>query len=160
MPPVPLPEAVVSLLRGFPEVDADEQAFPFVTVDEHGYPHSALLSRSELEPSARGQALLAVVAGARTRANLRRDGRAALIAVHGTVCHHVKLRLVRASDHGDLLGCVFEAVAHKPDSLGIPLRPLGFRTGPDIARRERWTQTAAILAELDRNHDRPPGPVG
>ncbi|WP_028922519.1 pyridoxamine 5'-phosphate oxidase family protein [Pseudonocardia acaciae] len=147
---LPLPDEVADLLRGFPGVDADadadEQAFPFVTVDEHGYPHSALLSRSELEPS--GAVLLAVVAGARTRANLRRDGRAALLAVHGTVCHHVKLRLLRSLDRDDLLGCVFEAVSHKPDSLGIPLRPLGFRTEPEIAERERWPRTAAILAEL------------
>ncbi|MBO0874766.1 MAG: pyridoxamine 5'-phosphate oxidase family protein [Pseudonocardia sp.] len=157
---MPLPEAVVSVLRGFPELDADEQAFPFVTVDEQGYPHSALLSRSELEPSTPGEALLAVVAGARTRANLRRDGRAALIVVDGTVCHHVKLRLVSARDHGDLLGCVFEAVEHKPDSLGIPLRPLGFRTESEIARRERWSQTAAILAELDRDHEHRSDPPG
>ena len=144
---VRLPAEVADLLRGRPGLGSAEQAFPFLTVDSCGYPHSALLSRTELEPAADGT-LLAAVGSPGTRANLLRDGRAGLIAVHGTVCSHLKLRLEQVREDGDLLGCVLAVDAHKPDSLDIELRPLGFSTGPELARREDWQRSARMLAAL------------
>lgn len=141
-----MPEDLHRLLRGFPEVGADEQAFPFLTVDESGFPHPALLSRAELEPGPSG--LFAVLAGPRTRSNLERDGRATLIAVHETTAHHVKLRLVRSMIVDDLLGCEFGVVHHKRDTLGIPLAPIAFRTTAEIAEQEHWESTAALLRRL------------
>ncbi|WP_406069340.1 hypothetical protein OG372_16250 [Streptomyces sp. NBC_01020] len=178
-----LPEEVAALLRGSPDADiraavahaGAEQAFPFLTVDGHGYPHSALLSRTELEPAPASGLLLAVVSGTRTRANLERDGRAGLIAVHGTVCSHLTLRLVGSrvisgepgdaydggagseSDGGtnggtgSVLGCTFAVESHTAASLDIPLSPLGFRADGHIARLariEQWERTATALATL------------
>jgi hypothetical protein len=145
-----VPEDVARLLRGTPPLDADEQAFPFLTVDENGYPHTALLSRAEIEPASGGRALLAVVAAPGTRANLERHPHAALLAVHGTVCHHLKLRMVRSLTVEHVLGCEFIAVQHKRDSLGIPLSPLGFRTTAHLAELEHWRLSAAVLARLQQ----------
>ena len=82
-----VPAGLARLLAGRPAIGAREQAFPFLTVDEGGFPHVALLSRAEVGVSPDGSEVLAVVAGRRTRANLERDRRAGLIAVGGTTAH-------------------------------------------------------------------------
>lgn len=141
-----LPDDLHRLLIGHPGIEADEQAFPFLTVDENGFPHPALLSRAELEPGPGG--LLAVIASRRTRSNLERDGRATLIAVHETTAHYVKLRLIRSIADDELVGCEFDVTQHKRDTLGIPLTPIGFRTTAEIAELEHWDRTAALLRQL------------
>ncbi|MGB8408122.1 MAG: hypothetical protein WCE30_29060 [Mycobacterium sp.] len=143
-----MPDEVAALLRGFPDVNTQEQAFAFLTVDTGGYPHSALLSRSELEPGADGQTLFAVVASRRTRANLRRTGTAGLIAVDGTSCHHLKLRMVASLAERGILGCVFSAIEHKRDDVGILLQPLSFRTSVGLSAREDWPRSAAMFGRL------------
>ncbi|MFI1912247.1 hypothetical protein [Nocardia sp. NPDC020380] len=152
-----LPADLAGLLRGFPVAGELEQAFPFLTVDEHGFPHSALLSRSELEPSADGTRLLAVISSSRTGANLRRSGHAGLIAVAGTVCHHVKLGVTASVEDGRWLGCAFEVTAHTRDDIGITMEPLTFRTSAALAEQESWDRTAALLAALERRLEQPGG---
>lgn len=95
------------------------------------------------------------MSGTRTRANLERDGRAGLIAVHGTVCSHLTLRLVGSrvisGESGSVLGCAFAVESHTAASLDIPLSPLGFRADGHIARLariEQWERTATALATL------------
>lgn len=143
-----LPDDVTRLLRGAPAQDTTEQAFPFLTVDEHGYPHAALVSRAEVEPAADGSVLYAALASRRTAANLERSGTAALLAVSGTVCHHVKLKVVHARRADGLLGVVLSAVEHKADSLGIPLQPMGFQSTAEVAELENHARTAALLDAL------------
>ncbi|MUL81201.1 MULTISPECIES: hypothetical protein [unclassified Mycolicibacterium] len=150
-----VPGEVAELLRGFPDVDMTEQAFAFLTVDTGGYPHSALLSRTELEPSADEAVLFAVVASPRTRANLRRTGTAGLIAIDGTTCHHVKLRMAGSLAERGILGCVFTVVEHKRDDLGIPLQPVRFHTSTDLAEREDWPRTLAMFASLRVRYEQP-----
>lgn len=125
-----------------------EQAFPFLTVDEGGFPHVALLSRAEIEISTDASEILAVVASERTRANLCRDGRAGLIAVNGTVASYVKLRVVRTLDAGQALGCAMTIAEYKADSLGIPLRPVSFVTTAEIAQMESWDASERLLRDL------------
>lgn len=139
---------LASLLRGSSAVDHDEQAFVFLTVDEHGYPNPALLSRAELDVSATGS-VLAVVASTRTKANLLRDGRATLIAVHGTVAHYAKLRVIAHVEEPRLLGVVCAVVEHKRDSLGIELTPITFRTSETIATLEHWDASSQLLQALE-----------
>jgi hypothetical protein len=143
--------------RRTPDRRRPEQAFPFVTVDENGFPHAALLSRAEMEVGP-GRADLRAVRSRRTVANLRRDGRAALIAIEGRTAHYLKLRLVRSVTAHELLACVFAVVEHKPDSLGIPLTPIGYRADAGIARAERWDLTAEGLRLL--HNDAPATPEG
>jgi hypothetical protein len=145
---VNVPEELAKLLAGWPEPGAAEQAFPFLTVDEAGFPHAALLSRAELDVSPDRSAVLAVVASTRTRANLERDGHATLIAVGGTTAHYAKLRVTRSVTGGGALGCRLEVAAHKADSLGIPLSPVGFTATAEIGRLERWRRSRRLLARL------------
>lgn len=150
-----VPDDLAVLLEGRPDVGAAEQAFPFLTVDDAGYPHVALLSRAEMDVRADRGAVLAVVASTRSTANLRRDGRAGLIAVAGTVAHYAKLRVTTLREDDGVLGCVLELVEHKRDTLGIPLTPIGFHTSEDIARADDWTRSARILAGLADAESRP-----
>jgi hypothetical protein len=146
---VNVPEELAALLAGWPEPGRAEQAFPFLTVDEAGFPHAALLSRAELDVSPDRSAVLAVVASTRTRANLERDGRATLIAVGGTTAHYAKLRVTRRITGGGALGCRLAVAGHKADSLGIPLSPAGFTATAEIGRLERWQDSRRLLASLN-----------
>ncbi|MBA0047180.1 hypothetical protein [Mycobacteroides sp. LB1] len=149
-----LPDDLCELLRGFPSVDSREQAFPFVTVDTGGYPHSALLSRSELEPGPEGLSLFVVVAGRVTRANLKRTGAASLLAAHGTACHHAKLRMTRSVTERGLMGCVFTVTEYRHDDIGIALQPMSFQTSERLAQQENWQRSTAMLSALSAAHPR------
>src|SRR5258708_5426608 len=133
-----VPGELARLLTGRPDIGAAEQAFPFLTVDEAGFPHAALLSRAEVDVTPDGSAALAVIASRRTRANITRDGHAGLIAVAGTTAHYVKLSVLRAIETPAAIGCVMRVTEHKADSLGIPLSPIRFVTTPEIAHLEDW----------------------
>lgn len=134
------------LIAGWPQVEAEEQAFPFLTVDDAGFPHVALLSRSELDIGVDGSEILAAIRSTRTLANLHRDGRAGLIAVGGTTAHYLKMQALRSQSYDDgLVAWAFEVVEHKRDSLGIPLQPMSFHTSPEVARIERWQASADAL---------------
>jgi hypothetical protein len=143
-----VPDELAALLAGSPAVGQHEQAFPFLTVDEHGFPHVALLSRSELDVSPDAGEVLAAIYSSRTRANLGRDGRAGLIAVGATTAHYAKLRLVRSIETDGLLGCALEPVEVKDDSYGIPLEPIGFVTTEWVAAMDRWEVSARVLRAL------------
>ena len=143
-----VPDAVAAMLEGTPQVGAQEQAFPFVTVDDEGFPHAALLSRMEVEVGPGRADVRAAVRSRRTRENLERRGRATLVAVEGRTAHYVKLRLVRSTVVHDLLACVFAVAEHKPDSMGIALTPITYPVTADIARAERWDTTVEALGSL------------
>jgi hypothetical protein len=142
--------ALARLLEPWPEPDRAEQAFPFVTVDEAGFPHVLLLCTAELLPA--GDTLLVAVASATARANLARTGTATLIAADGTAAHYAKLRVRATEEHAGFACLTCEVVWHKRDSLGIPLRPMEFHATPAIAANERWAETrAALVALRDRS---------
>lgn len=48
-----------------------------------------------------------------------------------------------------LLLVAFELLAHKADTLGIPLEPMTFLASPGIASFEHWDETAVMLRSLD-----------
>jgi len=145
-----IPEDLINLLRGFPTVGVLEQAFPFLSTDPNGFPHSALLSRSELEPSADSRELMAVVASSRTKANLRRTGAAGLIAVDARVCHHVKFEVVGSLSEDDVLGCVLALTEYTCDDIGISLQPIIFRTSMSLVSDENWSRSRAMFDRLRR----------
>ncbi|HEY1819055.1 MAG TPA: carboxymuconolactone decarboxylase family protein [Trebonia sp.] len=146
--PVPLPGAFAALLAGRPALDAIEQGFPFLTVDPGGFPHVALLSRAEVEVSPAGDAVFAVIASERTRANLIRNRRCSLIAVADQTAHYAKFRVTATVDQPPLLGCQLQLVEYKADSLGIPLSPIEFSATGDIAQLEHWGRSLALLRQL------------
>lgn len=143
-----VPEVVAVLLDGRPTIGVEEQAFPFLTVDDAGFPHVALLSRAELGPSADRGELFAVLRSSRTRRNLRRDGRCGLIAFEGMTAHYLKLEVRDLADEDGFLGLVLEVVHHKADSLGIGLHPVTFTPTDTVAAVEHWDRTRAVLERL------------
>jgi hypothetical protein len=143
-----VPGQLAELLTGWPGIGEREQAFPFLTVDEAGFPHVALLSRHELDVSPGREEVLVALHSTHTRANLGRDGRAGLIAIAGPVARYAKLRVTRSLEMDGLLGCALELVALKEDSYGIPLEPIGFQTTEEVARLDRWDVSARVLRAL------------
>lgn len=140
-----VPSELALLLETWPRPDQDEQAFPFVTVDEDGFPHVMLLCTAELLATDDRGALLVAVASANARANLARQGVATLIAADGAAAHYAKLRVRDTEEHEHFTVYTFELANYKRDSLGIPLRPMDFHATQEIAENERWAGTRAAL---------------
>jgi hypothetical protein len=140
-----VPAELALLLEGWPRPEQDEQAFPFVTVDEDGFPHVMLLCTAELVATPDRSALLVAVASANARANLARRGVATLIAADGAAAHYAKLRVQDVEEHPRFSIYSCAVVHYKRDSLGIPLRPMDFHATKEVAENEKWTQTRAAL---------------
>jgi hypothetical protein len=142
-----VPAELALLLEPWPRPEQDEQAFPFVTIDEDGFPHVMLLCTAELLATNDRGAILVAVASANARANLARSGVATLIAADGAAAHYAKLRVADTEefDHFTVYTCL---LAHyKRDSLGIPLRPMDFHATKEVAESERWATTRAALTQ-------------
>jgi hypothetical protein len=146
-----VPSELALLLETWPRPDQDEQAFPFVTVDEDGFPHVMLLCTAELLATDDRGALLVAVASANARANLARKGIATLIAADGVAAHYAKLRVRETEEHDHFTIYTFELANYKRDSLGIPLRPMDFHATQEIAENERWTDTRTALTRRRDN---------
>jgi hypothetical protein len=140
-----VPAELALLLETWPRPDHDEQAFPFVTIDEDGFPHVMLLCTAELLATGDRGALLVAVASANARANLARNGIATLIAADGAAAHYAKLRVDQTEDHGHFAVYTCQLAHYKRDSLGIPLRPMDFHATKAIAENERWADTRTAL---------------
>jgi hypothetical protein len=146
-----VPSELALLLETWPRPDQDEQAFPFVTVDEDGFPHVMLLCTAELLATDDRGALLVAVASATARANLARQGIATLIAADGAAAHYAKLRVRETEEHDHFAVYTCQLAHYKRDSLGIPIRPMDFHATREIAENERWAGTQAALTRR-RNH--------
>jgi hypothetical protein len=144
---VTLPQEVVTFLAGTPVMGTAEQVVPLLTVDAGGLPHACLLSRAQLDASA--TEVRAAVTSPATRANLRRSAGALILVTLGDTVHHCKLGVLRAHDSRGVLLLAFELLAHKADTLGIPLEPMTFVASPAIASFEHWDETAGMLGSLD-----------
>jgi len=145
---VNVPEAVAAALTTPVEVGVPTQMFPFLTVDDAGAPHCAVVSSTEVAVADDGTELFVVLGGRRSRSYLEASGRATLLAVEGTTLHTLKLTLVASREHDGVFAAALQVADHQADSLGIALVPLGFTPPPDIAERERWDVTVAALAAI------------
>lgn len=141
-----IPAEVLAVLAGTPAPGIEEQAFTFLTVDEAGFPHVCLLSRTEIDADEGG--IRVAVASTGTSANLERDGQACLVVVEGTTAHYVKLRVTGTAEAEGRLVAALEAVGHRADSLGIPLAPIRFTPTAAIAELEGWDATRRALASF------------
>jgi hypothetical protein len=153
-----VPEAVATVLGTPVRVGEPAQAFPFLTVDDDGAPHCAVVSSTEVRLGGGGDGgdghdaddLYVALGGRRSRSYLEARPRATLLVVEGTTLHTCKLVLTAGLDHGGVFAAAFRLVDHSADSLGIDLVPLGFTPPPDIASLERWDVTAAALEAIHR----------
>jgi len=141
-----IPKEVVDVLAGLPVVGKPEQAFPLLTVDASGFPHACLLSRAELDTDV--DELLIAITSRRTRENLRRDGRATLLAVEKVTAHSLKLIVVRLVEVDGRLGAALAVDQHLADSMALALDPIRYNPSADLVREEGWAQSARCLEML------------
>ncbi|HEY8544026.1 MAG TPA: hypothetical protein VIL36_03230 [Acidimicrobiales bacterium] len=127
------------------------QAFPFLTVDDAGAPHCAVVSATEVRVVDDGAELHVALGGRRSRANLEARRRATLLVVEGTTLHTCKLSLLAGREHRGVFAAALRVDDHAGDSLGIPLVPLGFTPPADLPSIERWDVTVAALDALQRD---------
>lgn len=144
---ISVPAELALLLETWPRPEQDEQAFPFVTVDEDGFPHVMLLCTAELLATTDRSALLVAVASASARGNLARNGVATLIAADGAAAHYAKLRVHSSEEHARFTVYTCHVAHYKRDSLGIPLRPMDFHATKEVAENEKWASTRAALLQ-------------
>jgi hypothetical protein len=144
-----LPADVLAVLAGTPVAGQWEPVFPLLTTDAGGGPQICLLSRAEID--AEPGIVRCAVRSRRTSANLRRSGAAVLQVVEGTTSWSVRTRVGRTVTDDGGLAAELLVTDVEQDSLGIPLRPMGFLADAAIARLERWDDNARLFARLARS---------
>lgn len=141
-----VPPELCAAVRGTPTIGTWDVMVPFLTVDEAGFPHVCLLSRAELDADA--ESVYAVLASPTTIANLRRDGRATVIAVAQDAAVYCKLTAEKSIVDGGWLGVRFSVASVKRDGLNIPLRPPGYLVTTDLAGTENWAHSTDLMTRL------------
>lgn len=142
-----IPGDVVGALSGFPEHGAWDPMFPLLTIDEAGFPHVCLLSRSELD--ADESRIFAVVASGGTKENIRRSRVATLVVVLSDAALYCKLRATELDDsEPGLLGVAFWLHSFKSDGIGVPLKSSCFLASEEVEEQEDWTSRRRLLARL------------
>lgn len=121
--------------------------FPWLTVDEAGFPHVCLLSRAELHTDPHdGQGRVhAVLAGPTTITNLRRDPRATLVVIDEQAAIYVKLSVEHTVADRDWLGVTCTIASVKRDALPVALRPPRYLPTNEVATSEDWPRAARLL---------------
>jgi hypothetical protein len=147
-----VPAEVIERLTGIPVPGEWESVFPLLTSDPGGEPRVCLMSRAELEAEPRR--LRCAVRSTRTSVNLRRTRVAVLQVVDDTVSWSIRTRVGRVVVDDGGLAAELLVTAVERDSLGIPLRPMGFLADAALAAVERWQDNAALFARLAA-HSRP-----
>jgi hypothetical protein len=141
-----VPAEVIDRMAGFPVPGEWESVFPLLTSDPGGEPRVCLLSRAELEVEPRR--LRCVVRSTRTSANLRRTRVAVLQVVDESASWSLRTRVGRTVVDDGGLAAELLVTAVERDSLGIPLRPMGFLADAALAAVEGWHDNAALFARL------------
>jgi hypothetical protein len=144
---VTVPPEIVAALAGSPKVGAWEPMFPFLTIDEPGFPHVCLLSRAELDSDA--SHVYAVLASPTTVNNLSRRPAATLMVIVDDSAYYLKLRVVHTTG-SVLTGVVLKVISSVRDSLAIPLTPPRYLVTSSLPVAEAWAQSAELLSRLVR----------
>lgn len=85
-----LPGALVAALSIDQAIARADRAIVFCTVDEHGWPHPAMVSSLELVARDARNVRFALDAGSRSVRNLRANGRLTLIVIEDARAYYVK----------------------------------------------------------------------
>ena len=148
MTTIAVPDAVVERFAGRPQVGVWDQAVPLYSVDDDGYPHVALLSRAEVDVAPDRAGLFAVIASPTTRSNLVSRGTAGTTIVSADTAYHLKLQAGATLEAEGALAVDLRLRTIKADSIGIPLRGLGFHVAEDLAVLEQWDRSSRLLDRL------------
>ena len=148
------PPALASELQGAVPVDETGTAFSLVTVDADGWPREAQLSVGEVLLRPDGSLRLCTWPGSRTTGNLRRDGRALLVAMAAGSAWQVRLRASeRPAPAGapDLayFAAEAESVEEQRAKYATVERGTSFRLHDPAGVRARWAAQLAALRSID-----------
>lgn len=151
-----LPDDLFARLNGRGLVDLADRVIAVCTVDEHGYPHPALLSYFEVVALDRRTLRLATYAESRTTSHAQRAGTLTLIFVEAEFVYYVKgaVRLLDASmrttpfnaklhvDVTDVLRDAPDPVREPGAAITTGIRYVNPQRAMDLERAER------VIAEL------------
>lgn len=141
------PPEVVTAIAGLPSVGTWDTVVPILTVDESGFPHVCLLSRSELDGDE--AELRAAVTSRVTIENLRRTGQATLLIVVRDTSFYCKMAVIRSDeDEPGLFGAAFALISVKRDSIGVPLRPSEYLVVEGLPDSENWAASSRLLSRM------------
>lgn len=152
-PMTALPAELVSTFGGAVPASATGTALSLVTVDDDGWPREAHLSVGEVLARGDSSLRLCTWPRSRTTGNLRRDGRALLVAVAGGSAWHIR---IRASEHPAPPGAPelayfvakAESVEEQPAKYATVERGVAFRLHDPPAVHERWAAQLAALRSI------------
>ena len=85
-----LPDQLLAHLSPVTSIDDDGVAIVICTVDEHGWPHPAMLSRLEVVARDARNVRLATHVASRTTRNLKANGKLSLVLADAGAVHYVK----------------------------------------------------------------------
>ncbi|MDT7693735.1 MAG: hypothetical protein QOI75_3102 [Pseudonocardiales bacterium] len=145
-PTAAIPVELRSALAGRPTVGDWDVMFPWLTIDDAGFPHVCLLSRAELD--ADRDRVHAVLASPTTISNLRRHPQATLVAIDEHAATYAKLTVARGITDGSWLGVTCTLASVKRDGLPIPLQPPRYLATDTVAASEDWQRAAQLLTRL------------
>ena len=149
-----LPPSLADQFQGAVPVDETGTAFSLVTVDADGWPREAHLSVGEVLLRGDGSLRLCTWPASRTTGNLRRDGRALLVAVASGSAWEVRLRATeRPAPPGAPDLAYFAATAESVDERRAKYatveRGNSFRLHDPAGVRARWAAQVAALRSMD-----------
>ena len=148
-----LPAELASTLNGAVPVSETGTAFSLVTVDADGWPREAQLSAGEVLVAADGSLRICTWPRSRTTGNLRRDGRALLVAVAGGSVWQLRVRAEeRPAPAGapDLayFAAPVESAEEQPAKYATVERGVAFRLHDPAGVHARWAAQLAALRSL------------
>ncbi|MBI3048125.1 MAG: pyridoxamine 5'-phosphate oxidase family protein [Acidobacteria bacterium] len=151
-----LPDDLFDALSGRDLATVADRVVVVSTVDERGFPHTALLSYFEIVALDRRTIRLATYAGSRTTGNARREGKLTLVFVDAEFVYYVKGAVrqldaaMRATPYNAKLDLqVVEVLSDAPDPVHEPgahiasgIRYVNPQRGAELERAEQ------VLREL------------
>ncbi|MCU1651950.1 MAG: hypothetical protein JWQ60_3099 [Pseudonocardia sp.] len=143
-----------SALAGRPNVGDWDVMFPWLTIDDTGFPHGCLLSRAELD--ADRDRVHAVLASPATISNLRRHPQATLVGIDKHAATYAKLTVARTLTTGPgPLAARVPLVDRLPDQSSGGLRPQAVIIG-EVARSSFPARTLARCSSISPTVAMPP----
>ena len=151
-----LPDDLFERLNGRDLQAVADRAIVVCSVDEHGFPHPALLSYFEVVATDRRTIRLAMYSSSRTLRNARREGRLTLVLVDAGVAYYVKgavqelSRSMRATPYNTKLGLeIAEVLSDEPNPELEPDACISSGiTYVNPRRAEELERARQVLAEL------------
>ena len=148
-----LPAELASTIDGAVPASATGTALSLVTVDGDGWPREAHLSAGEVLAHEDRSLRICTWPRSRTTENLRRDGRALLVAVAAGSAWHVRIRASeRPAPPGspDLAYFVAkaESVEEQPAKYATVERGVAFRLHDPPSVHERWAAQLEALRSI------------